>query len=171
MEQQRYDEQYATTEGDPNKMNAPQTSGEALSTADLAGAASQPATQEPPGAPTMAEDTMREERPTAAPQPAPQAMQQAGDDTDTGPLLADTESKGMRARWDEIQTGFVDDPRQAVERADQLVAEAMKRLAETFANERNNLESQWSRGDQVDTEDLRVALRRYRAFFGRLLSV
>jgi hypothetical protein len=116
----------------------------------------------------MPEDTMREERPTAA---AARQRPSGADDSQPGPLLDDTESQGMRSRWDEIQTGFVDDPRQAVERADQLVAEAMKRLAETFASERDNLEGQWSRGDEVNTEELRVALRRYRAFFDRLLSV
>jgi hypothetical protein len=58
-----------------------------------------------------------------------------------------------------------------VEQADNLVATAMKHLAEVFAGERQKLEGQWDRGDQVSTEDLRVALRRYRTFFGRLLSV
>ena len=47
----------------------------------------------------------------------------------------------------------------------------MKRLAETFANERANLEHQWDRGDSVTTEDLRLALQRYRSFFDRLLSI
>jgi hypothetical protein len=47
----------------------------------------------------------------------------------------------------------------------------MKRLAETFADERTKLEQQWDRGDQVDTESLRVALQRYRSFFDRLLSL
>ena len=61
--------------------------------------------------------------------------------------------------------------RQAVERADALVASAIKRLAEIFANERSSLEEQWARGGDASTEDLRVALRRYRAFFDRLLSV
>ena len=74
-------------------------------------------------------------------------------------------------QWDSIQVGFVDEPRQAVEKADALVAGAMKRLAEGFAAERERLEKQWDRGDSVSTEELRVALRRYRAFFGRLLSV
>ena len=67
--------------------------------------------------------------------------------------------------------GFVDEPRQAVEKADALVAGVMKRLAEVFAAERERLEKQWDRGDSVSTEELRLALRRYRAFFGRLLSV
>ena len=87
------------------------------------------------------------------------------------PLFAGTESEEFRHRWQDIQTGFVDEPRQAVERADALVASAIKRLAEIFAHERSNLEQQWSRGDDVSTEDLRVALHRYRAFFDRLLSV
>jgi hypothetical protein len=86
-------------------------------------------------------------------------------------LLAADEANTFRARWDEIQTGFVDEPRQAVERADALVASAIKRLAEVFANERANLEKQWDRGDDISTEDLRVALQRYRSFFDRLLSV
>jgi len=70
-----------------------------------------------------------------------------------------------------VQTGFVDEPRAAVEQADALVAEVMKRLADSFATERQALEQQWSRGDDVSTEELRLALRRYRSFFDRLLSV
>jgi hypothetical protein len=65
----------------------------------------------------------------------------------------------------------VDEPRRAVEQADSLVAGAMKRLAETFANERAKLEGQWDREENVSTENLRLALRRYRSFFGRLLSI
>jgi len=87
------------------------------------------------------------------------------------PLLSTEEAKEFRARWDAIQGGFVDEPRRAVEQADSLVAGAMKRLAEMFADERMKLEGQWDRGDSVSTEDLRLALRRYRSFFGRLLSV
>ena len=87
------------------------------------------------------------------------------------PLFAGPESEDFRHRWQDIQTGFVDEPRQAVEKADALVAAAIKRLAEIFAQERGTLEQQWSRGGDVSTEDLRVALRRYRGFFDRLLSV
>jgi len=87
------------------------------------------------------------------------------------PLFANQESEDFRHHWNEIQTGFVDEPRQAVERADELVASAIKRLAEIFATERASLEDQWARGGDASTEDLRVALRRYRAFFDRLLSV
>jgi hypothetical protein len=75
------------------------------------------------------------------------------------------------ARWTDIQTGFVDEPRRAVEQADALVAEVIKRLANSFAEERIKLEGQWGRGDDVSTENLRVSLRRYRSFFDRLLNV
>jgi hypothetical protein len=86
-------------------------------------------------------------------------------------LFPSAELEGLRTRWKEIQTAFVDEPRKAVEQADGLVASAMKRLAEVFAQERSGLEQQWDRGDNVSTEDLRVALQRYRTFFDRLLSV
>ena len=86
-------------------------------------------------------------------------------------LFPHEEMDHLRSRWSEIQTGFVDEPRKAVEQADVLVASAMKRLAEVFADERSRLEQHWDRGDNVSTEDLRVALQRYRTFFHRLLSV
>lgn len=86
-------------------------------------------------------------------------------------LFAQDEADRLRSRWNEIQAGFVDEPRKSVEQADSLVAEAMKRLAEVFADERSRLEGQWDRGGDVSTEDLRVALQRYRSFFNRLLSV
>jgi hypothetical protein len=87
------------------------------------------------------------------------------------PLFAHEETDELRRRWMDVQTGFVDDPRASVQSADSLVAQTMKRLAEIFAAERANLEGQWSRGDEVGTEDLRQAMRRYRSFFDRLLSV
>jgi len=86
-------------------------------------------------------------------------------------LFAEQDAADLRKRWSDVQTGFVDEPRRAVQQADSLVAEVMKRLAEGFANERASLEHQWDPGDNVTTEDLRVALQRYRSFFDRLLSV
>jgi hypothetical protein len=80
------------------------------------------------------------------------------------------ETAGYRTRWDAIQTGFVDEPRKAVEEADSLVAQMIKRLTEVFADERTALEKQWDRGEQVSTEDLRQALQKYRSFFERLLT-
>jgi hypothetical protein len=85
-------------------------------------------------------------------------------------LLPDDESEGFTTRWRDIQTGFVDEPRNSVAQADALVAELMQRLAAGFSEERQRLEAQWDRGDDVSTEDLRVALTRYRSFFDRLLS-
>lgn len=87
------------------------------------------------------------------------------------PLFPENVANDFRSKWDRIQTSFVDEPRKAVQQADELVAEAIKRLAESFAQERNRLESQWDRGDEVSTEDLRVALQTYRSFFQRLLSI
>ena len=88
------------------------------------------------------------------------------------PLLTANDAQDFHSRWEKIQIAFVDEPRQAVEQADQLVAAAIKRLEEVFAAERNKLEEEWTKTDNVvSTEDLRIALRRYRSFFGRLLSV
>ncbi len=98
-------------------------------------------------------------------------LEQTTTSHDSTPLFPGNELDGLRTRWKDVQTGFVDEPRKAVEQADGLVASAMKRLAEVFAEERAGLEKQWDRGDNVSTEDLRVALQRYRTFFDRLLSV
>jgi hypothetical protein len=87
------------------------------------------------------------------------------------PLFAPSDSQDLHSRWEKIQIGFVDEPRKAVELADELVASAIKRLAEVFAAERQKLEAEWDKTDNVSTEDLRIALRRYRSFFDRLLSV
>jgi hypothetical protein len=87
------------------------------------------------------------------------------------PLFDENVDHKFRDRWREIQTGFVDEPRNAVERADELVAELMQELAQNFSKQRNDLEHQWDASDKVSTEELRVALTRYRSFFERLLSV
>jgi hypothetical protein len=85
------------------------------------------------------------------------------------PLFPQDELQNFRSRWDQVQTSFVDEPRAAVEQADSLVANVVKRIAEQFASEREQLEKQWDRGENVNTEELRQALKRYRAFFDRLL--
>jgi hypothetical protein len=105
--------------------------------------------------------------------PTAQAAADAGTaDTATkaGHLLAPDDAEAFRARWTDVQHGFVDAPRQAVEQADGLVAELMQHLAKTFADERGRLEGQWDQGDDVSTEDLRTAFQRYRLFFERLLT-
>ena len=136
-------------------------------------AATATATQEPRTAADMAQapeaGAIGEEAQGQTPV-GPGAGQAAAEDTRTA-LFTDDDASGYQARWQEIQADFVDDPREAVEQADTLVAELMQRLAETFARERAGLEGQWDRGDEVSTEDLRIALQRYRSFFGRLLSL
>jgi len=77
----------------------------------------------------------------------------------------------FNTRWTDIQTGFVDEPRRAVQQADALVSDVIQRIADSFGKERAQLEQQWDRGDNVSTEDLRVALQRYRSFFSRLLTL
>jgi hypothetical protein len=83
--------------------------------------------------------------------------------------LTDDDERAFRDRWQTIQNRFVDDPREAVHDADTLVADVMQTLASTFAQHKKDLESQWGEGKEVDTEELRGALRRYRSFFNRLL--
>jgi polyhydroxyalkanoate synthesis regulator phasin len=86
------------------------------------------------------------------------------------PLLQQEQSERLSERWEEIQASFVDRPQTAVEEADELVADLMQRITASPANEREQLEKRWSEGDDVSTEDLRVALTKYRSFFERLLS-
>lgn len=76
-----------------------------------------------------------------------------------------------QVEWRALQSEFVDDPREAVRRADELVAQVMQNLATTFAEHKRSLEGQWQEGERVETEELRLALQRYRSFFDRLLSV
>jgi hypothetical protein len=132
-----------------------------LSTADIAAASDERGRKE------------RDEKLVVPPVPGNGQQSAAGRDASGEraiALLDEATTNSLRTRWMDVQTGFVDEPRQAVEQADGLVAEVMKRLAESFVNEREQLERQWSGGGDVSTEDLRQALRRYRSFFDRLLS-
>jgi hypothetical protein len=120
-------------------------------------------------------EAVEEPGPAEAP-PTEHARAEAAEPTptrepDTTPLFDDAVTGELRDRWTDVQSAFVDEPRTAVEQADALVADVMKRLAAVFADERKSLEGQWSRGDDISTEDLRLALQRYRSFFDRLLSV
>jgi hypothetical protein len=137
-----------------------------------------------PSDPTFARSATREQGAPASsgemPQPGtqqsprlpnPAATDGAATSDGATAMFPPTEAEQFRSRWMDVQTGFVDEPRSAVEQADGLVAEMMKRLAQVFADERGKLEEQWSRGDDISTEDLRQALRRYRSFMDRLLSV
>ena len=127
-----------------------------LSTADLA---SSGGTQKQPDGPKLVKGPEPETPYTPAAVSAPM------------PLFSESEMADFRSQWSKVQTGFVDEPRQTVAEADKLVASVMQRLAEGFANKRSGLEKQWDRGDNVSTEDLRLALQRYRSFFDRLLKL
>jgi hypothetical protein len=131
---------------------------ESLTTADIAR----------PAAPQQEPASATDNNPDGA---ADQPASSSASITDAGPLFPNDELSNFRTRWNEVQTSFVDEPRHAVEQADNLVANVVKRVAEQFAAERAKLEDQWGKGDNVSTEDLRQSLKRYRSFFDRLLSV
>lgn len=129
-----------------------------------ASSAAPPSTSTPPAYPQAPSSTTANRAATAA--AAAPAMAE-----EKGPLFAANESRDLRVQWDSVQVTFVDDPRNAVQKADALVSETIKRLTDVFAGERQKLEEQWGRGTDASTEDLRVALRRYRSFFTRLLEI
>jgi hypothetical protein len=101
----------------------------------------------------------------------PETLARAATVSEPMPLFTESEMGDFRSQWSKVQTGFVDEPRRTVKDADTLVAAVMQRLQQGFANERSGLEKQWDSGDNVSTEDLRVALQRYRSFFDRLLRL
>jgi hypothetical protein len=123
----------------------------------------------PISAPSAAPEPQYIDQPSVASKGAPVAQRQ--EEMADGPLFREEELKGFRLRWDQVQASFVDEPRQAVEQADGLVANMVKRLAEEFSTARADLERQWATGGDVSTEDLRQVLRRYRSFFNRLLPI
>jgi hypothetical protein len=86
-------------------------------------------------------------------------------------LFDESELQSYRGRWEQVQSDFVDEPREAVQKADDLVSDLVEKLTSGFAQTRSGLEDQWKKGEEASTEDLRVALTRYRAFFQRLLKV
>ncbi|MCJ7712360.1 MAG: hypothetical protein MUQ32_16185 [Chloroflexi bacterium] len=148
---------------------------EGLSTADLAGveSATQATTADEPETETPAPPEQRLEPQSRAPAPTadqPARPAQTEEESRT-PLFAADAAESFRSRWQDIQTSFIDEPTRAVEQADSLVAEIMQQLAKTFADERAHLEEQGEHGKDISTEDLRMALRHYRSFFDRLLSI
>jgi hypothetical protein len=120
---------------------------------------------------TMSSDEIRPDDPGATPLvPTSMSDRKEGNEVTDGSLLPSDRTSEYRERWDAIQSRFVDDPRSSVEQADRLVIEVVQDLQTTFGSERRSLEDAWQRGDDVQTEDLRVALQRYRTFFDRLLA-
>jgi len=148
-----------------------------LSTAEIAGGRDEPS-------PGMDDATTREpSRPdgSGTPQQSRSEMESnyaaGGMDEESGgsngpkaALMPSEAAESHREHWMEIQTRFVDDPKDAVEQADGLVAEVMQVVATRFAEQRKGLESQWQEGHEVSTEDLRKAMQQYRSFFERLLA-
>ena len=137
---------------------------ETLSTADLATAAEerQHARQE-----AAAQESKRDAREARAAAPAAHA----GNEEKLAPLFTPQVCDDFRHRWDQVQFSFVDDPKRAVREGDELVAQVMKSLAQSFSQERSRLEKELGQNDAGSTENLRVALQRYRSFFQRLLSL
>jgi hypothetical protein len=129
--------------------DSPATRGEPLTTGDESSSA---AGTESSAMETTASSTARSEPSTAK------------------SLFADDLS-GLRGRWDDVQAAFVDAPKECVQKADALVAEVVEQLTTGFSEARSRLEAHWARGEDASTEDLRLALKRYREFFRRLLSV
>ena len=136
--------------------------------------------------PDIDDTTARPDRPAEVetpmePTPVPADSTSAPDPAETGTsttypetnqtLFADAELEDLRSRWTEVQSAFVDDPRDCVQKADGLVADVVDKLTSGFSHARSQLEEQWDRGEEVSTEDLRIALMRYREFFERLLAV
>ena len=132
-------------------------------------------------APMVASDRMTEpphESPThdaqstsTAPHPTDGPTEPPRESSSRESLFAGGDLSGLRSRWDDVQASFVDDPKECVQKADGLVADVVQRLTTEFSDARSRLEAQWARGEEASTEDLRQALKRYREFFERLLSV
>jgi hypothetical protein len=103
----------------------------------------------------------------------PATQEPTGQTTEERParLFEGDRASELKSRWTDVQAQFVDDPREAVKSADALVDEVIRDLSTLFSDERSGLESHWTRNEEVSTEDLRQALRRYRSFFERLLSI
>jgi hypothetical protein len=87
------------------------------------------------------------------------------------PLFESNAAENFRTRWLAIQSKFVDDPKASVKDADDLVADVIQGITSSFADRRGTLEQNWNGGGDASTEDLRQALKQYRSFFDRLLSL
>jgi hypothetical protein len=107
----------------------------------------------------------------SANRPSASSNERPATDTKLAPLFTDDAATAFRSRWDVVQRSFVDDPREAVRAGDELVAQVIKSLAESFSDQRSALENGLNQESQSTTENLRLALRRYRSFFERLLAI
>jgi hypothetical protein len=94
----------------------------------------------------------------------------AEDDESSARLFRPEAAERFRVEWQQIQTRFVDDPKDAVQGADHLLAEVLQSLTGTVTERKHELEGQWHGESETLTEDLRLALRRYRSFVNHLLD-
>jgi len=125
--------------------------------------------EQPDGDETQTSQPGRTTRPELHTQSAASRSEDGATQDRSTPYLEEQSANQAGERWRQVQAAFVDDPRKAVTQAHELVGELTQRIVDAFARERAELERQWSSGDNVSTEDLRVCLKRYRAFFSRLL--
>jgi hypothetical protein len=142
-----------------------------LSTADFATAGERTAVHEQPMQRPESQQMAGDSHASATSATAQAGSQRGSPGEPLAALFLSDVAEDFRHRWDAIQIGFVDDPQQAVRSADELVAQVMKSLAATFAQQRSDIESGIDQSDHANTENLRVALQRYRSFFQRLLSL
>lgn len=80
------------------------------------------------------------------------------------------ESEDLNQQWMEIQGKFVDEPRVAVQKADELISDMIQQITSMFDKELETLETQWNQGEEASTEDLRMTFQHYRSFFHRLVD-
>ena len=122
--------------------------------------------------PTSAQSVGTEPPPTRTAETDPSPAETVGTEASTREsLFGGDKLSDLRSRWEHVQAGFVDDPRESVQQADGLVSDVVDQLTTGFSEARSRLEAQWARGEEGSTEDLRLALKRYREFFERLLAV
>lgn len=132
--------------------------------------------QEPATEPSEPMVEPRADEPVAEQEPVEQRTEHHGeqrarntDDDEHVALFDPHEAEELQGRWREVQTAFVDDPKSAVQGADQLVAQVIQSLTASFAAHKNELDEQLH-ASTPETEDLRLALRRYRTLFNQLLN-
>lgn len=157
---------------------APGTSGEGTApraeTTEASTEARGPAAESTPRSTDASSSPVEDQRATGEPVRSTENAQPSVEETEsssTQTLFAEDELSVLRLRWDEVQAGFVDDPRECVQKADGLVSDVVDRIITGFSEARSRLEEQWARGEEGSTEDLRLALKRYREFFQRLLAL
>ena len=90
--------------------------------------------------------------------------------SDGEPYLSPVQVADLQRRWGAVQAGFVDDPRRAVEGADDIVAEVVGALQAAIDDRRRELAEPWRDHADASTDALLVAFQSYRSVFERVLS-